>query len=590
MKIDKKKIIVWISLIVLVLVAFFLRFKAFPKDGMWFDELYSVWVASGDFPMGILKRLYEDDAHAPLYHYILHFFIQRFGASDFALMMFNTIVSLFTIPIAYLLGSEVAGGKKNENAYKFGLFSALLLTFSYFHIAFSQESRFYNLTGIFLALSTLFFFRLINNGYNKKDLAGIIVFNILMCYTVTQGCIYVFIQALVFGIYFLKNSETKRELIKPLVTASLVTFLLYIPYIPFIYHQFWTSHNSFVGSYGIAESSFTYIMEIFYNWFAHTPMIYTQIKDIADLSLDYNRFSLALYITEVILFAIFLTRSMFIKDKSKKLLFTFLLSICIFHITFLLLHLAPFMPRYTIAFMPIFAVCFAGVLYSMQNKWARILILSFLIIPGIISPFIMPHRTCFMNLGRFGLTLEALKDYDLTIEDKLYKSHSAKLVPPKGITVTPIDVCHNATFLFYNPRRLEMIFGNDYLKYHTREERENYLEDYIFDPEISIHNRNFYNKEIDGIKKGARLVIWVPTIDTEYDQFVKEYHEFKNQPREIKKTLVKDFTPKKDYYQYLSTKIDEDWQRLAFQDKRLKFVDGEPVYSGAIYMFKKIKD
>ena|GEM_PF-3229261 len=587
MSANKKKITVLLAIAGLIIIGLWLRIAAFPKDGMWFDELYSVWAASGDFPIGILQRLWEDDAHAPLYHYILHFFMKFFGTSDFAFMMFNTVISIFAIPVTYLLGVEVAGGKKNENAYKIGLLSALLLTFNYFHICFSNETRFYSLTALFLTLTTMLFFRLINNGYKRSDIAAIIVLNTLMCYTATQGCLYVFTQALVFGFYFLFN---KRELIKPLVIASFTTALLFVPYIPFVYHQFWTSQNSFLGAYAHANPEFDYLIEAFYNWFAVNPMIYIGVKQFRELGTDYNFARLLLYILEVALFVMFMFKSITLKDKKSKLLFYVLSAFCLFHVLSYLVHLSPFMPRYLLTFVLFFAVCYANVLLALKRQWLAKLIIIMTIVPGIVAMPMGISKSQFALKGRYSNAIKALDEFNLTSDDIIYKSHSAKLLPPKGVKATPIDVCHNATFLFYNPRRLHMIFGDDYLKYNTKEERENYIEDYIFDPEININNRNYYNEQIVNLKKGNHFVLWVPATDWEYEEFAKDYQGFKNQPREMKKEIVRDFTPKKDYYRYLSAKIDSDYFKLAKQDKRLKLVDVHSEIASGIFLFKKVGD
>ena len=554
---------------------------------MWFDELYSVWVASGDFPNEILQRLWEDDSHAPLYHFILHFYMKFFGNSFIGFHVFNLIITMFAFPVAYFLGREVAGGKNNENSHKFALFSVLLLAFNYFHIAFSQETRFYNLAGILLTISTLFLFKQINNGFKKHYLIGVFAPNIIMCYTLTPGCLYVFIQALVFGLYFLFN---KRELIKPLVISSFVTLLLYLPYIPFVYHQFWVSSNSFMGSYAHAKIDTLYIMEIFYNWFAHTPMVYVQLKDFLDLSLDYNRARLLLFFTQIALLTMFLVKSLTLKDKLKKLLFAFLMALCAFHLVFLIFHLAPFMPRYCIAFMPFFAICFASALLELQNKMVKIIIISFLIVPGIFAYFFIPHKTCFMQYGRFGPGVEVLRAYNLTPEDRVFKTHSAKLLAPIGIQATPVDVCLNATFLFYNPRRLEMIFGDDYLKYETREQKNDYIDDYMFDSKINEHNKSYYNKQINSMEKGARIALWLSTPDSDYITFAKEYSNLEGISREDKRLLIRDFTPRREVYRYVNFKVEEDYRRLALDDKRLRAVDGTPLVGTSIMLFEKVRD
>src|SRR3989339_450616 len=94
-------------LVVIILLGFFLRiFRFYKPQGFWLDEAYCFYEAKASFPFGILSKLYHDDIHAPLYVFILHFWMKlwgHLGEHDWVIRLLSIIFGILTIPVIYLV-------------------------------------------------------------------------------------------------------------------------------------------------------------------------------------------------------------------------------------------------------------------------------------------------------------------------------------------------------------------------------------------------------------------------------------------------------------------------------------------------------
>ena len=126
----------WLVLII-TLVGGGLRILLLPKNGMWLDETFSVWLAS----QGVADMLHwvaRIDQHPPLYYLLLHFWVTINGAAPYYVRLLSAVFGAATIPVIYLIGKRISGTVV-------GLAAAALLAFSPFNIYFAQETRMYTL-------------------------------------------------------------------------------------------------------------------------------------------------------------------------------------------------------------------------------------------------------------------------------------------------------------------------------------------------------------------------------------------------------------------------------------------------------------
>lgn len=228
-----------IILTLITILGVFLRMKGLNKpDGLWYDEALSFSIAKESFPMGILDRLYNEEYHAPLYYFFLHFWMMLVNYNDLLIRISSIIFGVINIPVFYLCG-------KNLNSRKVGLIAATLASINSFLIYYSQEVRFYSLLILLSSLCTLFIIRL-RNDFSRIDLIGLAVCNICILYIYSFGFVFVGIQALTFATYLLFK---QRENLKPFIVSLLITLGCYLPYLPTVYHFTVNNSKSLAGNF-----------------------------------------------------------------------------------------------------------------------------------------------------------------------------------------------------------------------------------------------------------------------------------------------------------------------------------------------------
>ncbi len=136
--------VLWVTLAGLALRLIRLNFQP-----LWFDEGYSFYFANSSLAQ-LIERT-SVDIHPPLYYLLLKGWLAVCGSGVAAARCLSVVSGVAAIPLLYLLGRRLWGGRA-------GLFAALLLALSPFHIYYSQEVRMYGLVtllGLAASLLTL---------------------------------------------------------------------------------------------------------------------------------------------------------------------------------------------------------------------------------------------------------------------------------------------------------------------------------------------------------------------------------------------------------------------------------------------------
>ncbi len=209
-----------ISLVLLIsALALWFRIICLKNAGdLWIDEIYSYYFAAKDSVLNVIKSLYIEDLHTPLYFILLHLWIKFWGLfglgeNDTTMRLLGFIPSFLIVPISFYIGKNLF----NKAA---GYFAALMLAFSPFLIYYTTELRFYGMMCFFALLSSFLFVKYLQNKDKKCEVA-LITFNLLLLYTFNISFVFVFFQFLA-GLFF---NENKREIIK----IYLLTSLFYLP-------------------------------------------------------------------------------------------------------------------------------------------------------------------------------------------------------------------------------------------------------------------------------------------------------------------------------------------------------------------------
>ncbi len=139
----------WLSPI--ILAAFALRLYRLGLASLWYDETVSLYLARQD--LAALTRHTAGDIHPPLYYYLLHFWGQFAGWSEFSAAFLSLFFGVVLIALMYRVGKEWINARV-------GLVAALLVATSPFNLWYSQEVRMYTLGAVLGLASVWLFMRL----------------------------------------------------------------------------------------------------------------------------------------------------------------------------------------------------------------------------------------------------------------------------------------------------------------------------------------------------------------------------------------------------------------------------------------------
>ena len=199
--IKNKKLFYPIVLGILTIVGFLLRLNNIGIK-LSSDELATVVTASQSFPYGITDALMTKNMHAPLFYYILHFWMKIFGNGLCVVRIPALIFGTLCIPVGYLCG-------KSLRSRWTGIIIAAITTFTPFLINYSHFCKFFSLLSLLGFLSV---YCLIN--FHRKQKAFYLVLlgitNILIAASYVVGFVFVGAQAICY-ILFLFISKAGRK-------------------------------------------------------------------------------------------------------------------------------------------------------------------------------------------------------------------------------------------------------------------------------------------------------------------------------------------------------------------------------------------
>ena len=222
--------VVWL----LTVVAFCLRVPFISEQEPWWDEIITATRASMSF-VDMLSGLFfqspssvHADCSPPLSHAFTHLFL-LIDKSNFWLRMPSVLFGTLAIPVVYRV---VALLTRNSMA---GLYAAIFTTFSFFHVYYSREARWYSSFYFFLAVSALFFVRAFLRN-EKKFFWPYVASLVAMSYTSYVAAVYILIFSIIYLVYLLVSdgglSAEKRGNALRYIGAMVCIVILYAPWIP----------------------------------------------------------------------------------------------------------------------------------------------------------------------------------------------------------------------------------------------------------------------------------------------------------------------------------------------------------------------
>ena len=209
-------------LIILTLAGLLLRFGHIGDISIMHDEGITNLYAHLSFPD--IWHVSTHDNNPPTFYWIEHVMLY-FGSGETVLRFIPALLGTCTIPLFYLLGKEFYNRET-------GIIAATLLTFSSFHIYYSQDARPYTLLLFCFSLALLFYFRAIRtNSRSTWLLFG--VFSALACWSHLFGFVMVFPLFITAVVSRYRSWKTIGVDLRPVLLAGAVFFLLSSPMLIF---------------------------------------------------------------------------------------------------------------------------------------------------------------------------------------------------------------------------------------------------------------------------------------------------------------------------------------------------------------------
>ena len=208
--------------VAVLIAAAVLRFLFLTEHSLWVDELFSLRFAHLHLSE-LLPELVANDNHPPLYYALLHFWIQAFGDSEFAIRSLSVLFGVLMVVFVYKLGALLYDKQT-------GLLAALVISIAKFSIYYSQEARMYSLLPFLATVSIYYFWNLIHNP-TVKNVVSYIASTILLLYTHSYGIFIVIAQNSYLLMLWLLDAHRAFEL-KPIRWAALqlVVLVAFMPW------------------------------------------------------------------------------------------------------------------------------------------------------------------------------------------------------------------------------------------------------------------------------------------------------------------------------------------------------------------------
>lgn len=183
-----------------------------------------MYLAQQDFAE--LTRHTAADIHPPLYYYLLHFWGQIAGWSEFAMAFISLFFGVLLIALIYHVAREWFN-------HRVAILAAFLATISPYNLWYSQEVRMYTL-GTMLGLASVYFFvRLFSRRppILSRDFFAYAVISALGIYTLYYFAFLLVFENIVALVWVSRSEiESRKSKIGIWLSSQLAIFALYLPW------------------------------------------------------------------------------------------------------------------------------------------------------------------------------------------------------------------------------------------------------------------------------------------------------------------------------------------------------------------------
>jgi mannosyltransferase len=213
-------------LVLILLLAFGLRFYGLDAQSLWNDEGSSVALAQRD--LDAIARAAAGDIHPPLYYWLLSGWVRLFGTSETAVRALSALLGTVLVALTYALGRRLIGRWA-------ALGAALLAAIHPFQVYYSQEARMYMLLAVLTAGAMLALVYLVEGS--RSTLAAWVALVLLEVAGLHSHYSFVFVVLilnLAYGLWLLLNRREHgpRHRGRIWLLSQVVVVVLYLPWLP----------------------------------------------------------------------------------------------------------------------------------------------------------------------------------------------------------------------------------------------------------------------------------------------------------------------------------------------------------------------
>lgn len=246
-----------------LLAAFALRLYRLGAASLWYDETVSAVLAQQD--LLALTRHTAGDIHPPLYYYLLHFWGNLAGWSEFSIAFLSLFFGVVLIALTYRVAHEWFSPRV-------AFVAALLVAISPYNLWYSQEARMYTLSAALGLASVYLFVRVLAQTRDRRpfacaqgkppttdpslatchsslvtrDFIAYVAVSTLGMYTLYYFAFLIVFENLVALIWLLRNTQfairnsefriTNCKL-RIWILSQFAILVLYIPWLPIAFRQ-----------------------------------------------------------------------------------------------------------------------------------------------------------------------------------------------------------------------------------------------------------------------------------------------------------------------------------------------------------------
>lgn len=237
---EKKSAVFRLAILLILLLAAFLRLKDLGEESLWVDEIGHFRVSSRENLLSILTGVRSHEGAAPLDYLVLHSYLNLIENEDeFSIRLPYALFGILSVWLFFLLAVDLFGKTSS-------LFSTFVFSISYFHITYSQEVRFYSLAVFLSILSTYLALQ-----YNKNGNLKVFYFWVIVSILGIQNYYFHGIVATVQYLFIWTSAvpgtcksqsiytDSGRQVIDPLIVGAILIAIFSIPWL------IWDSQSGF---------------------------------------------------------------------------------------------------------------------------------------------------------------------------------------------------------------------------------------------------------------------------------------------------------------------------------------------------------